>query len=115
MTSSEQTNLSLKGLSVIVLAADFLMGLSITVYLKQMGALPVGPLSRPSELVDGLTRFERPDVVVVQVTPGECVAPTVQRALAANAIPLVTVDQPMSWERSLYDQLVALKSPRERS
>lgn len=104
--------MGLEGLRVIVLAADFLMGLSITVYLKQMGSLPVGPLAMPSELIERLTRFERPDAVVVQISTGERIAPTIQRALTANSIPLVRVDQPMSWERSLYDQLAALKSSR---
>ncbi len=112
VASSDQKALNLHGLSVLVVAADFLIGLSITVYVKQMGASAHGPIERPIELTNFLTRFDRPDAVVVQVDPGQRVASSVQHALAANAIPLILIDEPMQWERSLLTQLSALKAPR---
>lgn len=107
MTSNTQSP-SLRGQRVMVIAGDFLIGLSITEFLRRTGAETTGPFSTAEEVIDALTHNALPHLVVMQARAGELTSSEMLKALRANHIPVAYVNDPAMWENEL---LMALHQP----
>lgn len=110
MTTDPPSAPPLDGMDLIVLSTDFLVGHSVVVYLRQMGARADGPFDTSRDLMKRLTRAHFPTAVVAQLDHGLSGFPDMRETLQNTGVPLVIVDQAMRWETQLFDTLIALKT-----
>lgn len=110
MTTDSPSAPPLDGMDLILLSTDFLVGHSVVVYLRQMGARVDGPFDTSRDLMKRLTRAQFPTAVIAQLDHGHSGFPDMRETLRNTGVPLVIVDPATRWERMLFDTLVALKT-----